>query len=150
MAYDYSFGPGIALDPVTLQTAPGSAGFASLGADDTNPLTVQIGDVEVTEIQTGSDAIVQGFRAEHGSVWLHFPGITPYRVDSFAGVVEVTSEARDAATEAADNAAEIAGRTMQLKGNASAGVSFWGTFTEGSAPDASDGVQVGDLGVLLP
>lgn len=116
MAFDYSFGPGVALDPLTLRSVPGASGFASASAEDTTPLTVMIGGVETTEIQSGSDAIVQGFRAEVPSVWLHFPGITPYRVDSFAGVVAVVNDAAESALDASNTAAEMLTRTFSTTG----------------------------------
>lgn len=147
MAYDYSFGPGIALDPVSLNTVPSAVGFASLGEGDTNPLTVMIGGVEVTEIQSGSDAIVQGFRAEHGSVWMHFPGITPYRVDSFAGVVEVVNDAAESALEASNTAAEMLTRTFSTTGGILTGpeLSIFPTRSAAEAACQSANAAIGSL-----
>src|SRR5690625_692369 len=104
MAFTYSFGPGIALDPVSRTTAVSATGYVTASAESTEALTVQVGGVETTSIQSGTDGFVQRFVAEVPRLFLHFPGLTPYEVFSYGGVVEAVNAAQ-AAAESAEQAA---------------------------------------------
>lgn len=148
MAYDFEFSGGVALDNEG-RPVPGATGQVYQHETAGDPLTVLVAGVETTTIQTGSGvAVIQSFHADYEIVYADF-GAGRFRVNSWDGIRSYVSEAAETALDASNSAAEIATRTMQLKGNAAAGVSFWGAFTEGSAPGAADGVAVGDLGVLL-
>lgn len=145
MAFTYAFGPGIALDPVSRTTAVSATGYASLAADDTTPLTVQIGGVPTTLIETGSDGFVQQFVAEQGSVWLHFAGLTPYRVNSFDGVLATTEAAKDAAeisAQAAIDAAEIAQQAVNTGGGGGTGGGFINGILDAGEPYPSPGIYL--------
>src|SRR5690625_121715 len=109
MAFTYSFGPGIALDPVSRTTAVSATGYVTASAESTEALTVQIGGVETTQIQSGNDGFVQRFVAEHPRVFLHFPGLTPYEVFSYSGAIEAVNAAQAAAESAADAAWDAVG-----------------------------------------
>lgn len=150
MAFDYGFGPGPVINPETGELVTNATGQVYAAASGGDPLTVRQGAAETTNIQAGSDGMLQQFFADLIVVYVEFPGVTRFMLYSPDYVVEKVNEQAQVALTAADNAAEVATRTMQLKGNASSGVSFWGSFTEGNAPTADDGVQVGDFGVLLP
>lgn len=147
----FTFGPGPAIDPNTGELITGATGNLYSDVAGTVAVTdATINSVPVSSAVSDSNGIVP--QIQHATIdtlyWVS--GSITLVLTSSEGLRDAALASAESAQDAASEAAEIATRTMQLKGNATAGVSFWGAFTEGTAPDASDGVAVGDLGVLLP
>lgn len=104
MAYDYSFGPGPVINPETGDLVIDATGQVYAEVEGGTPLTVRVGGGEVTDLQVGDDGILQQFFADVASVFVEFPGVTRYRLDSFDGVVTVVTAAQAAAEDAAQAA----------------------------------------------
>lgn len=105
MAYDYTFGPGPALDP-NLDLVPAASGEVFGQAEGGDPLTVLVNGVSTSTIESDANGLLQAFAAEQARVWVDL-GTGRFRLTSFDGAIEQVEAARDAAV-AAQGAAEDA------------------------------------------
>src|SRR5699024_1303715 len=108
MAYDYGFGPGPVIDPESRELVTSASLQVFAAAEGGDPLTVLVGGVEVTEVQAGSDGMLQQFFADYGKVYAEGSGMsTRFMLTSPDDLLAAAETARDAAV-AAQGAAEDA------------------------------------------
>lgn len=145
----YNFGPGPALNPNNPdELVSGASGEVySDEACTIGPLTVTVGGAQVTTVQSGSNGIIQTFSHDTEPILYWKSGVIVIKIKAEESLVEEAQAAALSAQDASNSAAEIATRTMQLKGNAADGVSYWGEYATANLPTV--GVEIGDWAVDL-
>lgn len=120
MAFDYGFGPGPVIDPSTGELVTSATGQVYAAAEGGDALLVRQGAAETTNVQAGTDGMVQQFFADVPRVFVEFPGVSRFELVSYLDLIAQSQEARDAAV-AAQGAAEDARDAAQQAGGGGAG-----------------------------
>jgi|SRR5699024_9737907 len=115
MAFDYGFGPGPVIDPATGQVVLSATLRVYESMDATDPLTVLVAGVEVTEVQAGNDGMLQQFFASVPRAYVEGDGIsTRFLLTAYDDVIRRADDAAESAAEASNTMAEALTRTFQM------------------------------------
>lgn len=148
MAFDYGFGPGPVIDPETGKLVTSAVGQVYAAAEGGDALLVRQGAAETTNIQTGSDGMVQQFFADYAKVFVEFPGVTRFMLLSGDDLIAQAQAAAESAAAASNTMAEALTRTFQavglgiLRGPA---LNLYATKSAAEADLLANSAQVGDL-----
>src|SRR5699024_2909509 len=96
MAYDYGFGPGPVIDPESRELVTSASLQVYAAPEGGAPLTVLVGGVEVTEVQAGSDGMLQQFFASVPRVYVEGDGIsTRFLLTAYDDVIRRADDAAE-------------------------------------------------------